>query len=150
PAPASSFIFREFIAAFRRRRRCIALDYPGFGLSTGRAGFGYSLLERARIVARFVEALNLDAITLVVHDAGGPIGLRAAATAPERYRAFVLSDTFGFPLDDFPLVRAALRFVSGSRLVRILNRRLNLLPRLASTVAPVRRRLGPGVRQVYR
>ncbi len=150
PAPASSFMYREFIGTLRKRFRCVALDYPGFGLSAPGRDFGHSLDDYARAVAAFVEALHLERITLVVHDAGGPIGLRAAGLAPHRYRAFVLSDTFGFPLREFRLVRTILRFVSTSRALRAANRRMNLLPWLVSTLAPVRRRLPAEVRRTYR
>ena len=118
PAPAAAFMYREFVAALRERFRCVALDYPGFGLSVARSDSPLTLEEYAGAVAGFADALDLRAVTLVVHDAGGPIGFGAAAMAPERYRAFVMSDT-----------------------VRALNRRLNLLPWLVSTLAPVRRRL---------
>jgi len=47
-------------------------------------------------------------------------------------------------------VRSMLRLVSTSRVLRALNRRLNLLPRLVSTIAPVRRRLPAEVRRAYR
>jgi haloalkane dehalogenase len=150
PAPATSFMYREFIAGLRGRFRCVALDYPGFGLSRAGNRFGHSLEEYAGTVAGFEAALGLEAVTLVLHDAGGPIGLRAAGMAPDRHRGFVLSDTFGFPLRGFRLVRAVLRFVSTSPTARALNRRFNLLPRLVSTVAPVRRRLPADVRRTYR
>ena len=150
PAPAAAFMYREFIAALRERFRCVALDYPGFGLSVARSDSLLTLEEYAGAVAGFVDAVDLRAITLVLHDAGGPIGFRAAAMAPDRYRAFVVSDTFAFPLREFRLVRTVLRFVSTSAAVRALNRRLNLLPRLVSTVAPVRRRLPREVRRTYR
>jgi haloalkane dehalogenase len=35
-APAWSFIYRNFIVELRGRFRCVALDYPGFGLSAAR------------------------------------------------------------------------------------------------------------------
>jgi haloalkane dehalogenase len=34
-SPVWSFVYRDVIAALRDRFRCIALDFPGFGLSTG-------------------------------------------------------------------------------------------------------------------
>ena len=48
--PAWSFIYRNFIKALRGQFRCIAPDYPGFGLSTGSSDYGYSLLDHARIM----------------------------------------------------------------------------------------------------
>ena len=81
PAPAAAFMYREFIAALRERFRCVALDYPGFGLSVARSDSLLTLEEYAGAVAGFVDAVDLRAITLVLHDAGGPIGFRAAAMA---------------------------------------------------------------------
>ena len=128
--------------------RCIALDYPGFGLSQAGAEFGYTLPELRSIVETFVEALDLKDITLFVHDAGGPIGLGAAARRPERYKAFVISDTFAFPLKDYPLMRSMLRMVT-SRPSRFLNRRFNLMVYMTSVLAPVRRSLSREEREVY-
>ena len=45
--PAWSFQWRDLIHGLRGSFRCIALDYPGFGLSTGPAGFGYTPANKA-------------------------------------------------------------------------------------------------------
>ena len=149
PAPASSFLFREFICRLRSRFRCIALDYPGFGLSEGKSGFGFTLPEYAAVVRDFVQTLDLTDIILFVHDSGGPIGLGAARQAPNRYKALILTDTFAFPLTAYPFMRGMLRCVT-SRPFRFLNRRFNLMPRIVATLAPVRRRLSREERAVYR
>lgn len=149
PAPASSFIYRAFIAQLRNRFRCVALDYPGFGLSVPHNGYALTLESLSGTVAQFVEALDLRDIILMVHDSGGPIGLGAATRTPERYRAFILTDTLAFPVRGYPLVAMMLRLVT-SRPFRALNRHFNLLPRLVSTMAPVGRRLSPEERAIYR
>jgi haloalkane dehalogenase len=41
--------------------------------------------------------LDLRDITLMVQDWGGPIGLHAAARAPERYQALIIGDTRAWP-----------------------------------------------------
>ena len=51
--PTWSLIYREIVKGLRDRFRCIALDYPGFGLSTARNGYGYTPAEHAGIVERF-------------------------------------------------------------------------------------------------
>ena len=84
----------------------------------------------------------------MVHDASGPIGLGAAGRDPGRYKAFILTDTLGFSLKDYPLVRVMLQLVTG-RLFRWANRRFNLLPWLVSTLAPVGRRLSKAERAIY-
>lgn len=148
PAPASSFLYRAFIGDLRTDFRCVALDYPGFGLSTTNGQYPTTLGGLSAAVARFVEALDLRNITLMVHDSGGPIGLRAAVNSVERYTAFIITDTLAFPLSGYWPVQLMLRLVT-SRLFRAWNRRSNILPRLVSTMGPVGRRLSAQERAVY-
>src|SRR5262249_2332196 len=112
----------------------------GFGLSVSRAGYRYSLREHSEAVERFIDALGLANITLVVHDAGGPIGLGVAVRRPERFRGFVLTSTFGWPLTDYPRVRFMLKVVS-SPPFQLLNMLFNLLPHVVVNFAPRRRTL---------
>lgn len=140
PGPAWSFYYREFILGLRDRFRCVAPDLPGFGLSEAREGFSGSLREHAQALEAFVETLGLRAITLLVHDSGGPIGLGAAVRQPGWFRAFILTSTFGWPVTDYPFLRLMLRLVS-SPPFRLANASLNLLPWVAVNIAPVRRRL---------
>lgn len=123
--PTWSFVYRDVILRLRDRFRCVALDYPGFGLSTAAAGYRYSPEEHAAVVATFVERLDLNGVTPVVQDWGGPIGLSAAARAPERYDGLVIGNTWAWP------VNGDLHFELFSRLMggfigRALIRRLNL------------------------
>ena len=140
PGPGWCGYFHEFLRELRSSFRCVAPDYPGFGLSVAADGYRYSVREHSAVIERFVEALDLRDVTLLVHDAGGPIGLGVAGRQPERFKAFVLTSTFGFPLDDFPLVRFMLRLVS-SPPFRALQAVTNFLPRLVVNAAPKRRRL---------
>jgi haloalkane dehalogenase len=81
--------------------RCVALDYPGFGLSKASDGFTHTLKENSEIVSLFIQALELNEVTMMVHDIGGPIGLDVAGKQPERFRALIIADTFGWPLKDY-------------------------------------------------
>ncbi len=96
--PTWSFLYREVIAALRDRFRCLALDYPGFGLSTAAPGYGFTAAEHSETVARFVSELDLQGWTPVVQDWGGPIGLEAAARDPERVAALAILNTWAWPL----------------------------------------------------
>jgi len=127
--PLWSFYFRNVIRGLRATFRCIALDYPGYGLSRAGSGYGFRVEDHARIVEGFVRALDLGDVTLLVHDSGGPVGLRVAGNLPSRFRAFVLCDCFGWPLSEDPKVARMIRFVSG-RVFTLLNTSFNLLPRL--------------------
>jgi haloalkane dehalogenase len=94
--PTWSFLYRHVVNGLKDRFRCIALDYPGFGLSTAPPGYGYTIAEHARLVESFVTRLDLQGITLMVQDWGGPIGLAVAARHPERFRALVIGNTWGW------------------------------------------------------
>src|SRR5437763_12505760 len=76
--PTYSFLYRELIKGLRDRYRCLALDYPGFGLSRASAGYRFTAAEHAAVVGRFVEQLDLGEITMMVQDWGGPIGFSVA------------------------------------------------------------------------
>ena len=43
--PTWSFLYRRMVARLRDRFRCVALDYPGFGLSSAPPGYGFTPAE---------------------------------------------------------------------------------------------------------
>src|ERR1051325_10253559 len=71
-APNWSFFYRQFISGLRHDFRCVALDFPGFGLSPSEARYPPAMPALSRLVERFIEKLELRDIILVVGDAGGP------------------------------------------------------------------------------
>jgi haloalkane dehalogenase len=93
--PTWSFLFRRMIPPLLQAgRRCVALDYPGFGRSDKPLDLEWYSYERHTAACHhIVEALDLRGITLIGHDWGGPIGLRLAIEVPERFDRFVLLDT---------------------------------------------------------
>jgi len=95
--PAWSFQWRDLIAGLHGSFRCVALDYPGFGLSTAAPGYGFTPREQSRVVEEFVDRLGLRDITLVMQDWGGPIGLGFAGRRPELVRQLVLGNTWAWP-----------------------------------------------------
>jgi haloalkane dehalogenase len=127
--PLWSFQYRAIIKELRQRFRCIALDYPGFGLSTAAPGYHATLLGTARLVEGFIRALGLSAITLVGHDASCAIGLGVVGRAPHLFKGLVLSNGFAWPLEEYPGIFRALRVV-GSRPVGLLIVHANILIRL--------------------
>ena len=91
--PTWSFLYRGLVGELRDRFRCIAVDYPGFGLSDRPPGFGYTPAEQARVVGELVDALDLDGFLVMGHDWGGPIGLSVATERAERVAGLVLGNT---------------------------------------------------------
>lgn len=63
--PTWSFLFRDVIGALSADFRCVALDYPGFGLSTPGPGYRYLPEEHADVVTGFLDALGLEEVILV-------------------------------------------------------------------------------------
>jgi haloalkane dehalogenase len=93
--PTWSFLWRKVIPPVRDAGfRCIAPDLPGFGRSDKPVDLDWYSYERhTASVASLLEALDLRAATVVVHDWGGPIGLRLAAERPDRIARMVILDT---------------------------------------------------------
>jgi haloalkane dehalogenase len=93
--PTWSFLWRKVIPPVRDAGfRCIAPDLPGFGRSDKPMDLGwYSYDRHTAAVAPLLEELDLRDATVVVHDWGGPIGLRLAVEHPDRIARLVITDT---------------------------------------------------------
>jgi len=98
--PTYSFLYREIIGALRDRYRCIAVDYPGFGLSSAPPGYGFTAAEHAGALERFVTELDLRDVTMMSQDWGGPIGFAVAGRQADRFAAFVIGNTWAWPMTD--------------------------------------------------
>jgi len=97
--PTWSFLYRDIVKALRPRFRCVAPDYPGFGLSTAPTGYGFTPAEHAAVIERFVLALDLERIVLVVQDWGGPIGLAVAARQADRVAGLAIGNSWAWPVN---------------------------------------------------
>ena len=93
--PTWSYLWRKIVPAVTAAgRRAIAPDLLGFGRSDKPADPGwYSYDRHVESIARLVSELDLRNLVLVVHDWGGPIGLRLAVEHPERVDRLVILDT---------------------------------------------------------
>jgi len=93
--PTWSFLWRQVIPPVRDAGfRCIAADQPGFGRSDKPIDVDwYSYDRHTEFAASLLADLDLRDATAVVHDWGGPIGLRLAVEHPERIARLVITDT---------------------------------------------------------
>src|SRR3954452_21640891 len=93
--PTWSFLWRKVIAPVRDAGyRCIAPDLAGFGRSDKPIDIGwYSYYRHTELAATLLEDLDVRGATIVVHDWGGPIGLRLAVEHAERIERIVILDT---------------------------------------------------------
>ncbi len=126
--PTWSFLYRNVISGLRRGFRCVAPDYPGFGLSQRPTGYGYTPAEHARVVAELVEALDLRDLIVMGHDWGGPIGLSVATDAPERVAGLVLGNTWFWAPDR--VMRSFSRVMSSGPMQRAILERNFFVNRL--------------------
>jgi len=126
--PTWSFLYHKLVVALRGRFRCVALDYPGFGLSDAPAGYGYTPAEHSAVLERFCDQLGLRDVTMMVQDWGGPIGLGLAGRRPEIVRRLVIGNTFAWPLNGEARIRA-FSWIMGGPIGRALTRWFNFVPR---------------------
>ncbi len=112
PLPAWSIIYREFIPILRAEFRCIAVDVPGFGYSRAVPSFEQTPRNHAGWIARLLEVLDLNDAVLYLHDSFGAAGLWAVLEQRPRVAGLVLSNTFAWPLDDYPATRRFLTMIS--------------------------------------
>src|SRR5262249_21220255 len=127
--PAWSFLYRKVIAGLKDEFRCVALDYPGYGMSSSPAGYRFTPREHSAMLERFVDRLELTDLTLMVQDWGGPVGLGLTGRRPELLRRLIIGNSFAWPLNGELRVRMFSALMGGP-IGRSLNRRLMLVPRV--------------------
>jgi pimeloyl-ACP methyl ester carboxylesterase len=126
--PSWSFDFRNVIKRLSITCRCVAIDHVGFGLSQKPYDYDYSLKQHVERLIKFIDALKLDNLTLVLHDFGGPIGLAMAMQMPERIRRLVILNSWiGDHSTDPDFIR--LRRILKSPVLPFLYLYLNFSPR---------------------
>jgi len=92
--PTWSYLYRTIIPELVPSARAIAPDYFGFGRSDKPLRLeDYTYDFHTRSIVQLVEQLDLHALTVVVQDWGGPIGLRLAVEHPDRVARLVIMNT---------------------------------------------------------
>jgi haloalkane dehalogenase len=92
--PTWSFLYRRMIPGLSSVARVVAPDYFGFGRSDKPTDQSWYTFDRhCASISRLVDELDLHALTVVVQDWGGPIGLRLAVERPERVARLVILNT---------------------------------------------------------
>ena len=92
--PTWAFLYRKMIPAISGVARTIAPDYFGFGRSDKPTRIeDYSYDFHYASIERLVDELDLSALTIVMQDWGGPIGLRLAVEHPDRVAGLVILNT---------------------------------------------------------
>ena len=103
--PTWSFLWRRVLPPVRDAGfRVVCPDLVGFGRSDKPVDRDwYSYDRHCEMAATLLEDLDLRDATFVVHDWGGPIGMRLAAEHPDRVSRLVIMDSgplVGAPMGD--------------------------------------------------
>lgn len=105
--PSWSYLYRHMIPPLAAAGlRAIAPDLIGFGKSDKPVRIGdYSYKRHVHWMTAFIEALDLNDISLFCQDWGSLIGLRVAAENEDRFARIALGNG-GLPTGDDPMPRA--------------------------------------------
>lgn len=102
--PTWSFYYRNLIKGLKHQYRCVVPDHMGCGLSDKPQDYNYTLSRHIDNVEALVDHLELDNITLVLHDWGGAIGMGYAARFPKKIKRLVLFNTAAFLSREMPFI----------------------------------------------
>ena len=127
--PTWSFLYRKHLESLSKNYRCIAFDHLGFGLSEKPENFDGTPESHAKNMMAFIDSLQLNQITLVVHDFGGPIGIGAALQRSGKIKRMVLFNTWLWATKDNPKAQKANKMLR-SGLSKFLYLNMNFSPKI--------------------
>lgn len=147
--PVWSFLYRNLIKILRKKYRCIAMDMIGFGLSDKPEGWSYKPRAHAANFEQLMEHLQLEDVTLLVHDFGAPIGFAYAIRHPEKVRSIVMLNSWTWSLSKHQSFSATSKYLVGP-LGKFLHSKLNVsADRLIQDLFEDEEQLPEPIRQHY-
>lgn len=146
--PSWSFDFRNIIKEVSKTHRCIAIDHIGFGLSEKPKKYDYSTPQHARRLTAFIQFLQLQNITLVLHDFGGPIGFRYAIDHPDTVSRIVILNSWLWNCEEDPAFKK-LKGILKSPILPILYTYFNFSARFLLPQSFGSKKLIPGIHQHF-
>ncbi|MGW1956921.1 alpha/beta fold hydrolase [Streptomyces sp. NPDC001920] len=90
--PFSSYVWRGIAHALARSHHVFVWDMPGYGASEKSADQDVSLAAQSRIFTELLAHWGLEEPSVVAHDFGGAVCLRAHLLHGARYRVLALVD----------------------------------------------------------
>lgn len=92
--PASSHMFRNVIPQLAEHFHVIAPDLPGFGFSEipSPNTFKYSFENYAKLMAQFLEVLNIKSASFYLFDYGAPILMRMLINRPQMVEMLIFQN----------------------------------------------------------
>ena len=149
--PSWSFFYRDLIAELESSHRVIAPDHIGCGRSDkpDDGDYEYTLSTRLSDLGTLIDSLDLQDITLVVHDWGGMIGMAWATRHPDRIARLVVMNTAAFPLPTNKSLPASLTLARTPGIGALLVRKANAFSLGAVRSCVTRRPMSPAVADGY-
>jgi pimeloyl-ACP methyl ester carboxylesterase len=101
--PTWSYLYHDVIPLLEPHCRVLAPDFLGHGYSDRRDCFDRSLVAQTRMVLAYLDALGIEAATIVGHDTGGGVALIMGIEHPGRVKRLVLANVVAYdswPIDD--------------------------------------------------
>jgi haloalkane dehalogenase len=99
--PTSSYLWRNVLPYVAPRARAIAVDLIGMGKS-GKPDIAYRYPDHLRYLEAFIEALDLENVTLVLHDWGSTLGFDYAMRHEDNVRGLAFMEALIPPAFPFP------------------------------------------------
>lgn len=90
--PTSSYVWRHIIPHLALLGRCIAPDLIGFG-SSAKPNIDYSITDHIRYIEKFIDALKLDNLVIIMHGLGSVIGFDYAMKHEKRCAGLVFYES---------------------------------------------------------
>lgn len=95
--PTSSYLWRNIIPHISPVARAIAPDLIGMGRSD-KPDISYRFFDHYRYIEGFIEALNLENVTLVIHDWGSALGFHYACRNEANIKGIAFMEAIWRPL----------------------------------------------------
>jgi haloalkane dehalogenase len=121
--PTWSFLWRNVITPLQSQGRCLAPDLVGMGQSGPMPGGGYRLVDHARYLDAWFDAVGATRnVTLVIHDWGSALGFYRARRFPEQIKAItymeaIVADRQWPEFGPFEQAFRAIRSTAGEQMV---------------------------------
>jgi haloalkane dehalogenase len=151
PPVSSSFMYRNMIKRLSIKFRCIALDFPGFGLSEIAPAIGHtqSINAQSEIVAGFIQTLRLNAVYLLMQECGGHAAIKVFLQHPEKLKGIIITDTIIFPVSTYSRIKTMLSLIHGG-IFNSINSNFNFLIRAMTRFGINNRKLSREERNTYK
>lgn len=115
--PTACYDWRGIVDRLSGSHRCVAFDFPGYGLSDKPAAYSYSLFQQTDAAEAVLNALGITQTHVVSHDVGVSVHTELLAREQEgRAAARILSNTFlnGSMLQDMATITTFQKLLSAN------------------------------------